>query len=714
MAQRNFVIFVACLAALTVLAVRTVPTAVAQDDTAPKAKAQPAKPKTPPAKEATAKEKEKDKDKGEAEAVKEPEGVDNPFPKRFPAPSLDGGVAWLNTGGEITIKDLRGKIVLLDFWTYCCINCMHVLPDLAFLEKKFDKEIVVIGVHSAKFDNEKDSENIRRAILRYEIEHPVINDSNMTVWRKFGVHSWPTLVLLDPEGFYCGYVSGEGNREILVQVIEKLITYHKAKGTLDETPVQFDLESQKAAPTPLRFPGKILADEPGKRLFISDSNHNRIVVTDLNGKVQTIIGSGVIGNQDGGYEKAQFDHPQGMDLDGNLLYVADTENHSIRLVDLEKKSVSTIAGTGQQSRERVRGGKPLETAIASPWDVKKVAGKLYIAMAGPHQIWVLDGTESIAVFAGSGREDILNGPLSESALAQPSGMATDGKFLYVVDSEGSAVRKIPLDPDGEVTTLVGSSDLAQGRCLFEFGDIDGIGDEARLQHPLGIAYHDGKLYVADSYNHKIKLVDIAKKSSKAFLGTGKAGSKDDPVQLSEPAGLAFAGTRMYIADTNNHQIRVYDLETKKSSILELTGLEAPKPVVAAEAPKSALKPIDVAAQTVAATDKLNFEVSVKLPEGFKFNKLFIPNYRLQAEGDQTLVAKEQLDQKEEVQPEAGKIAIQVPLAAKTGTGKYRLTVTYSYCREGQNGVCKLKTVAWLIPITLDDKFEQKSIKLDVE
>ena len=129
--------------------------------------------------------------------------IENPFPKRFPAPSLDGGTAWLNTSGEISLKDLRGKVVLIDFWTYCCINCIHVLPDLKYLEEKYADELVVIGCHSAKFDNEKDTEAIRRAIVRYEIEHPVINDSEMIVWRKMGARSWPTLVLIDPEGNYC-------------------------------------------------------------------------------------------------------------------------------------------------------------------------------------------------------------------------------------------------------------------------------------------------------------------------------------------------------------------------------------------------------------------------------------------------------------------------------------------------------------------------------
>ncbi|HET6423662.1 MAG TPA: thioredoxin-like domain-containing protein, partial [Planctomycetaceae bacterium] len=432
----------------------------------------------------------------------------NPFPDRVQAVELEGGVEWLNAGGPITLKELRGKIVLLDFWTYCCINCMHVLPDLDYLEKKFPNEVVVIGVHSAKFDNEKESGNIRKAILRYEIKHPVVNDANMVLWRKFGIRAWPSLVLIDPEGNYCGYVSGEGNRELLEAVVTKLIDYHRAKKTLDETPVQFALEKFKQPATPLRFPGKVIADEAGDRLFISDSNHNRIVVTTLEGKLIDVIGSGTIGEKDGSYTEAQFDRPQGMVLVDNTLYVADTENHMIRAVDLTQKTVKTYAGTGQQGSFRPNAGTLRATALNSPWDLLVLDDVLYIAMAGPHQIWSHKfGSETIQPFAGSGREDIRNGTLSESALAQPSGLATDGKHLFVVDSEGSAVRQITtkrlndlINPVGEVTTVVGTSNLPGGRSLFEFGDVDAIGAKARLQHPLGIVFYDGDLLIADSYN----------------------------------------------------------------------------------------------------------------------------------------------------------------------------------------------------------------------
>jgi thiol-disulfide isomerase/thioredoxin len=647
---------------------------------------------------------DKDADK-EAPHADEPEprtAPDNPFPERVKAPELDGGTGWLNTGGEITLKDLRGKVVLLDFWTFCCINCMHVLPDLAFLEQKYSKELVVIGVHSAKFENEKDSENIRRAIVRYEISHPVINDSEMTVWRKFAVNSWPTLVLIDPEGYYCGWVSGEGNRAGLDAVIQKVIAYHRAKGTLDETPVRFDLEREKARPTPLKFPGKVLADETGRRLFISDSNHNRIVIASLDGKLIDVVGTGAIGKTDGAFDKASFDHPQGMALVGNQLFVADTENHLLRAVDLADRSVHTFAGTGKQGLDRRFGGDPLKTALNSPWDLVEAGGILYIAMAGPHQLWALDlKKHTLRPYAGSGREDILNGPLDQAALAQPSGITTDGSFLYVVDSEGSALRRVPLDSKGEITTVVGTSDLPQGQSLFAFGDRDGFGAEARLQHPLGIAYSAGVLYVADSYNHKIKKVDPVKDESRTFLGDGRPGDRENPPRFSEPAGLSVAGTVLYVADTNNHQIRKVDLQTGKVQPFMIDGLAPPNPVKRADdsTDGDGRKPTRVAAQRV-APGTLTFEADLHIPKGYKLNLLAPLSFRLGAAGDQSVVAAGQFGERAEIEAptEGTTVKFAVPLAAKAGNGELKVTLSYGFCRDGAGGLCKLGTASWLVPI----------------
>lgn len=655
------------------------------------------------------------------EVGKPKERVENPFPKAFPAPDLEGGVEWLNVGGPISMKDLRGKVVILDFWTFCCINCMHVLPDLKYLEQRYGKELVVIGVHSAKFDNEKETGNIRKAILRYEIEHPVINDANMTVWRKFQINSWPSLVLIDPEGNYCGVAPGEGNRELLDGVVGKVIAYHKAKGTLDETPIRFDLERNRSAATPLRFPGKILADTPNDRLFISDSNNNRIVITTLEGKLIEVIGSGQIGAKDGSYADAQFDHPQGMTLVDDILYVADTENHLLRTVDLAKKEVATLAGTGEQSHSRAPGGKLLATALNSPWDLCVVDGVLYIAMAGPHQLWSHKlGSQTIQQYAGSGREDITDGDLDSGALAQPSGIVADGTVLYVVDSEGSAVRRITtkpnanlMKPTGVIKTIAGTHDLPRGASLFAFGDVDGEGSAARFQHPLGIVLHEGSAFVADSYNHKIKQVDLKSHSVTTWLGTGKPGLGLDPVQLAEPAGMTIAGKNMYIADTNNNRIVVVNMETKQASELVIEGLTPPKPITAETADAPQTREVALAPQTLKVNDAIDFNISFKLPENFKLNPLLPIKYKVAVGGD-GVIADGHFDTRLEATSDDGVTAnFKLPVAKKTGKATLVISVTYGYCREGKGGLCKVDSLKFKVPVELSGDGEAKPVALEV-
>ncbi|HWA97008.1 MAG TPA: thioredoxin-like domain-containing protein, partial [Pirellulales bacterium] len=259
---------------------------------------------------------------------------DSPFPQRIKVPDFDGGTEWINTAGPLSLEQLRGKFVLVDFWTYCCINCMHILPELKKLEHRYPRDLVVIGVHSAKFETEADSKNITEAVLRYEIEHPVVNDAKHIIWNRFGVNSWPTIILIDPEGYAIWGRSGEVTFDMLDAIVKRAVVYYKRKGLVDESPLKFDVAAANATPTPLRYPGKVLADEPGDRLFIADSNHNRIVIAGLDGKLREVIGNGEIGMKDGDYTHATFNHPQGMALHGHSLYVADTENHSLRKVDL--------------------------------------------------------------------------------------------------------------------------------------------------------------------------------------------------------------------------------------------------------------------------------------------------------------------------------------------------------------------------------------------
>lgn len=523
---------------------------------------------------------------GAAQAA-QPASDERPYPRHLSAPSLDGGTKWLNTAKPLTLADLRGKFVLLDFWTYCCINCMHVLPEIQKLEHAYPNELVVIGVHSAKFENEQDTQNIREAVLRYEIEHPVVNDGNLAIWNRYGVRSWPTLVLIDPLGDIVWVGRGEQTLDQLRAPIELGLPYYREHGLLKASPSPVVLESAKEPDTPLRFPGKVLADPAGNRLFVADSNHNRIVVADLDGRLQYVIGSGVVGRADGAFEECTFNHPQGMALVGDVLWVADTQNHLLRKVDLSARQVTTAAGTGQQGATRSGAeptSQPTATALGSPWAVWAHDRALYIAMAGPHQIWSmsLDGRE-IGPYAGNGREDIVDGPLlppdpfelGYASFAQPSGLASDGMRLYVADSEGSAVRAVPFDPSGQVKTLVGPTGN-----LFDFGDRDAVGRDVRLQHPLGVVFHGDKLYVADTYNNKIKVVDVNRRSCRTLAGTGRPGLDDAAegrgATFNEPAGLSAAGGKLYVADTNNHAIRVVELaDPYRVTTLRIEGLKPP-------------------------------------------------------------------------------------------------------------------------------------------
>jgi DNA-binding beta-propeller fold protein YncE len=607
------------------------------------------------------------------------------------APEITGGRGWLNTDKPLSLAALKGKIVLLDFWTYGCINCIHIIPDLKKLEAKYANQLVVIGVHSAKFQNEKETENIRRIILRYEIEHPVYNDSEYAVWQSYGVRAWPTQVLIDPAGYVVGGVSGEGNYDVIDQTVAKLVEEFRAKGELNEQPLKLVLERAKVGDLPLAFPGKILADAKSDRLFIADSNHNRIVVTKLDGTLVETIGTGDTGAADGAFDKATFYRPQGLALAGDSLYVADTENHLIRRVDLKSRNVETIAGTGRQSREYFKTGPARSIALSSPWDLQLVDRVLYIAMAGPHQIWMLDlDKNEVSTFAGSGREERRDGSVQEAGFAQPSGIASDGKKLYVADSESNIIREIDL-ASRTVKTLVGGD-------LFEFGDVDGTGDDVRLQHPLGIVTFGNKVLIADTYNHKIKELDPKADKVTTLLGTGKPGQADGPTpSFYEPAGLTLANGNLYVADTDNHAIRVIDLKTKRASTLRINGLTPPSKNM--QALETAAGPnaeeLKVPSQKLRAGADGALQIDVELPEGYHLNPLAPQRYKVSVEGKSLTV-----DEKTAARASKDlKLPVRVPLnATAAGAATVHAQVTLFYCREDNTGTCRIKTLVWQVPV----------------
>jgi sugar lactone lactonase YvrE/peroxiredoxin len=487
------------------------------------------------------------------------------------APELDGALAWLNTEKPLRMEELRGNVVLLDFWTYCCINCMHVLPTLRQIEKDFaDEPFVVIGVHSAKFQEEKEAANIREAIERHDIRHPVAVDSNFTIWRNYGVNAWPTLFLIGADGKAMAKIPGEPKYEDLKKMISLLLAEAKQKGIANSQPPRLNKNPNNGHKDPFLYPGKVLPLNDGT-LLVADSAHHRLVQMKDDGEVVDVIGSGLDGFRDGTFTESAFSRPQGMvEMAPGVLWVADTDNHSIRRVDLRKREVTTLFGNGQKGQRFHQvsdGWKPGGDSVdfRSPWALEKIPGGVAVAMAGSHQLFLLNdkGTQ-FRVLAGSGRERLTDGAPADAAFAQPSGLAlsTDKKWLYLADSETSAIRRMRIS-DGQTETLVGTG-------LFDFGDRNGPLDTALLQHPLAIeVLDDGTLIVADTFNSKLKRLDVKASQLSSFALAGKA------KRLKEPGGIARRGDTLYVADTNQHRVLAIDLKTGKSQEIKPKDLGPP-------------------------------------------------------------------------------------------------------------------------------------------
>ena len=483
------------------------------------------------------------------------------------ATEFDPDLPWLNVSRPLVLDDLSGKIVILDFWTYGCINCIHVLADLKKLEEKYGDHLAVIGVHTPKFENEENIETLRNIIVRYGINHPVVHDVGSVLGSIYGMRAWPTQIMIDPEGFILGGVTGEDHYELFDKLISELIEEHH--DIMDPSPLPLALEKDKFATSLLAAPGKIAAS--GNHVAISDTLHHRIILADHNGKIQAIYGGTDAGLEDGDAESARFNSPQGLAFSDRGLFVADTGNHVIRYIDLVNGQVQTIAGTGEIERHRYGEFNALSVGLASPWGLAFRESMLYVAMAGSHQIWRYDAAKgSITPWAGSGREGIRDGPVRIATFSQPSGLSIDGDWLFVADSEDSAVRRIHLGEE-RVETLVGTG-------LFDFGDRDGPFDQAQLQHVLGVvALNPSEVLIVDTYNHRLKSLDLEKGVITSIAGDGRPGkmiSNTGAAQLNEPGGLVMLGQQVLIADTNNHRILAYDLNTKQTEEWMLTPAES--------------------------------------------------------------------------------------------------------------------------------------------
>jgi thiol-disulfide isomerase/thioredoxin/DNA-binding beta-propeller fold protein YncE len=624
---------------------------------------------------------------------------DKPFPITETQRAVVSQPVWLNTSRALTADDLRGRIVLLDFWTLGCINCIDIIPDLKALEHEFGDKLTVIGVHSAKFANEKDTENIRNAIVRYGLVHPVVNDSDFIIWNKFGVRAWPTLALITPAGTVSNVYAGEGNRAALETDIRTLID--KYNGKIVTAPLPLALESAKLAQTTLRFPGKVITGmwaakekEAAPALYVADSGHNRIAVMDTSGALLQSIGSGTEGLKDGSFAEAEFFKPQGMAYaqKDDKLYVADLGNHALRLVDLKKQTVTTLAGTGVQGRALDAAGEKdaLKTPLTSPWDVTFYPDDkhLVIAMAGAHQLWSYDiAARTVSLVAGNGQESIDDGQYPFNSLSQPSGLFAAGDKLYFTDAESSSLRVI--DKGGNVATLIGKG-------LFDFGYKEGGKSEALLQHCLGLTGTADNLYIADTYNHSIRRYDLKTGTLHNYAGHDARGSADGALadaSFNEPGGIAIAGDTLYVADTNNHALRAIDMKAGKVSTLG----SAPAPAVAMPAAATGPGPnLATLAFTVAAG--VPIEMALDLKPGWHVNDQ-APSELSLSRGDALLMgfSRDMLKAKHVTLPKLKK------------GGVYHLKGTIYFCEEQAGSLCMIKS----FDVTLTPKGKDTKITLPV-
>lgn len=525
------------------------------------------------------------------------DAVPAPAPRRVRvrAPELIGKGGWLNTGGDaLTLADLRGKCVVVDFWTFCCINCLHVLDELRELEEKHRDTLVIIGVHSPKFVHEAEHQAVVDAVERYGVEHPVLDDPELATWKQYAVRAWPTLVVIDPEGYVVAQHAGEGHAHAIARLVEELEAEHEAKGTLRRGDGPY--VAPEPEPTALRFPGKALALANGNFL-VSDTTRHQLVELEADGEtVVRRIGSGVRGFVDGPAGVAGFSEPQGLALLGDgvdaPVVVADTVNHALRRVDLATGEVTTLAGTGRQWWQgSPTSGPAHEVDLSSPWDVAFFGGRVWIAMAGVHQLWAYDpAAGTVEVAAGTTNEGLVDGPPAEAWFAQPSGLAATEDRLWVADSETSALRWVDLD--GSVHTAVGTG-------LFDFGHRDGAAGQALLQHPLGVtALPDGSVAVSDTYNHALRRFDPA---------TGEVTTL--ATDLREPSDAVLVGDDIVVVESARHR---------------LTRLRLPEEAVRVESVAHRTQ----RAATEVAPGGLRLDVIFQAPAGQKLDTRYGPSTRL--------------------------------------------------------------------------------------
>jgi thiol-disulfide isomerase/thioredoxin len=548
------------------------------------------------------------------------------------APELRGR-GWLNTGGAAySISELRGRFVLLDFWSFCCVNCLHVIEELRPVEEKYAKELVVVGVHSPKFVHEADPDALAAAVERYGVHHPVLDDPELITWEAYTARAWPTLVLVDPEGYVVATYAGEGHAHAIDRMLAELVEEHRAKGTLQ--PAGSPYVAPPVEPTELRFPAD--AAPLGDHVLVADAGHDRVVELDADGAVVREWGG--------------FKEPNGLCVVDTTAYVADTVHHQLKSIDLESGEVTVLAGTGEQWMQ----GDSTDR-LSSPWAVAWWQDRVWIAMAGIHQLWTFDpATGRTEVAGGTTNEGLLDGPLAEAWFAQPSGLAVDGERLWLADAETSSLRYVEA---GAVHTVIGEG-------LFDFGFRDGPSGQALLQHPLGVCVlPDGSVTVCDTYNGAIRRYEPAT-GEVTTLASG----------LAEPSAAYRDGMDLVVVESTAHRLTRVPLG---AAARHTDGFS-----------HSTQRPVtEVASQ-------LELVVAFRPPPGQKVDDRFGPPSQLVVEATPPALLREG-------EGRGTDLSRRLVLDPAVGEGVLHVAARAASCDiEGENAACHIHQQDWGVPIRI--------------
>ena len=558
------------------------------------------------------------------------------------APELRGR-GWLNTDGPLSLADLRGRFVLLDFWTFCCINCLHVLDEMREVEERYDGELVVIGVHSPKFEHEADPDALAAAVERYDVRHPVLDDPELVTWQAYTARAWPTLVLIDPEGYVVAQYAGEGHAHAIASLLAQLRDEHAARGTLQ--PGDSPYVAPPAPEGDLRFPAKAVR-LPDGHFLVADAGHGAIAEVDVDGALVKRHAEGL--REPNGLCLLPLDVAAEVGYD---VVVAETVGHRLRGLSLATGELRTLAGDGRQWMQ----GDGTDR-LSSPWDVAWHDGLVWVAMAGIHQLWTFDPrTGEVAVAAGTTNEGLLDGPLDQAWLAQTSGLVPDGARLWVVDSETSSLRYVE---DGTLHTVI-------GRGLFDFGFTDGPADQALLQHPLGAAVlPDGSVAIADTYNGAVRRYD----ASTGEVGTIASG-------LAEPSGLVVDGEQLVVAESAAHRLTRVPL----GASAQATGTA-----------HTTQRPV-----TEVAPGELEIVVAFEPPPGQKVDERFGPPSQLLVEATPPALVKDGYGRGTD-------LTRTIVLDATVGDGVLHVAARAASCDEdgGEGAACHMHQQDWGVPVRI--------------